>query len=110
MPETKEVIKHGRIQDAVCRLIDECWDVNQKLVSKLEEHCESGRSTKDHAAFFALLSLYCRTQIEKLSAIMQVHHDVLDNTGNTSYLIKATETQDEYHVCLDIIDVLVSNQ
>lgn len=109
MPKAKEAIKHGRIQDAVCKLIDETWTDIQSLQSKLESHFEKGRSTKDHAEFFSLLSLYCRMQIEKLSAVIMVHHDVLDDTGNTSYLIKATEAQDEYHVCLDIIDVLVSN-
>lgn len=109
MPHVREIIEHGLIQNAVSDLIDDIWNDSQELSNKLEDHFEKSSPVKTTAEFFLNQIQHCRQQIQKLSAIIMVHHDVMDENGFTSYLIKATEAQDEYYTCLHIIDVLSSN-
>jgi hypothetical protein len=109
MPHVREIIEHGHIQSAVSELIDDIWNDSQKLSNKLEDYYEKNSPIKTSAEFFPYQIQHCRQQIQRLSAIIMVHHDVMDEYGYTSCLMKATEAQDEYHTCLHIIDVLISN-
>jgi len=109
MPHARVIIEHDCIQSAVSELIDDIWDDSQKLSNKLEDYYEKSSQVKTTAEFFSYQIQHCRQQIQKLSAIIMVHHDVMDEYGYISSLMKATEAQDEYYTCLHIIDVLMSN-
>lgn len=101
------LVRYGSVENAVCALIDDLDARITTFESVLERHAEDGISpfkTNEHER----LKRYSLVQIAKLYAVMQVHHDVLDACGKTSYLIKATETVDRICVCLDILDVLAS--
>lgn len=99
------IIRHQSIESAVCALIEDLDQRVKTFESLLERQAENGESAFVKADT-ERLSLYCRIQIARLSAVTQVHHDVLDDAGRTSHLIQATETMDRICVCLDILEVL----
>lgn len=108
MTRPRETIKYGQIQDAICAYINNIDGSIKMLLNKLEEHADNG-SGPLHPETTDSLYYWCKTEIARLSAIIEVHHDVLDDTGKTSYLIKATEMMDEIWVCYDILDLIASN-
>ena len=101
------LVRYGSVENAVCALIDDLDTKITRFEALLERHAEEGISPFKHNEH-ERLKQYSQVQIARLYAVMQVHHDVLDACGKTSYLIKATETVDRICVCLDILDVLSS--
>lgn len=99
------IIRHQSIENAVCALIDDLDQRVRTFESLLERQAEDG-NTAFGKADTERLGIFCWIQFARLAAVIQVHHDVLDEAGRTSHLIQATETMDRICVCLDILKVL----
>lgn len=105
MTHARAATKYASLEDAVCDYIDHLAQATQKFELFLERYALEGKSPLSEARA-EQLNLLGRVLIAQLSAVIHVHHEVLDDAGKTSYLIKATETMDQVCLCLDHLDVL----
>ena len=93
-----------RLEDAVCAYIESLED----HVEQFTQAIQINELTRFPACGWGLAKLhltkYLMIRLSQLSAVMETHHDLLDEAGRTSWLLRITATQDRISHCLDLIE------
>ena len=93
-----------RLEDAVCAYIESLEDHIEQFTQALQIN----EMTRFPASGWGLAKLhltkYLMIRLAQLSAVMEIHHDALDEAGRTSWLHRITATQDRISHCLDLIE------
>ena len=94
-------------EDAVCAFIEklslDIIEFKSELDRRLAQASERGVLIEVCQKILRFLKM----KLMQCGAVFQTHHDLLDQTGRTSYLFQLTDVQDDIAQCVETIDLLV---
>ena len=93
-----------RLEDAVCAFIDSLEDHIEQFTQAIQINELSRFPACSWGLAKLTLTDHLRKRLAQLGAVLEVHHDLLDNCGRTTYLFKITACQDKISECLDILE------
>ena len=93
-----------RLEDAVCAYIESLEDHIEQFTQAIEINELTRFPASGWGPAKLHLTRYLAIRLSQLSAVMETHHDLLDETGRTSWLLRVTAAQDRISHCLDLIE------
>ena len=94
-------------EEAVCGFIDQLGQDIAEFVDQLDYRLAT--ASRQNALPEATLKLcyYLKFKLAQCESVCATHHDLLEEKGLGRHLFKLTEVQDNIHLCLQTMELLI---